>query len=154
MASQFDLSQSTFIGNRYANNIHARLDNILTDVYFGTMNNTSQRAWPTERQSTAVPKLFGSPATAARNAIMPTTMIPPNTTDSYYTIVIWVIIGVVVGFSICYIILCSDTMFGEQRKRQNRATQRGSAVEGNYTTDEEVAELVLTTRNPFSKKLR
>lgn len=84
--------------DEYTNNLHARIDNILTDVYFGAGANVGNSV-PSPYQSMQVSRKM-------------------NNSESILTCVIWLIIGVVIGVVICYI-----SFFNEGDSNTNDETQ-------------------------------
>lgn len=84
--------------DEYTNNLHARIDNILTDAYFGAGANVGASV-PSPYQSVQVSRKM-------------------NNSESILTCVIWLIIGVVIGVFICYI-----SFFNEGDSNTNDETQ-------------------------------
>jgi len=81
--------------DEYTNNLHARIDNILTDVYFGA----GGASVPSPNQSVQVSRKM-------------------NNSESVLNCVIWLIIGVVIGVVICYV-----SFFNEGDSNTNDETQ-------------------------------
>lgn len=68
----------------YTNNLHARIDNILADAYFGAGGNSGQ-------------------------TVMRKQQLPQESSSNFYSNLLWLIIGVIIGAVICYVSLDDDT---------------------------------------------
>jgi len=76
--------------DEYTNNLHARIDNIIADAYFGAGGGGGVNHMSGEHS-------------AMRKTIV------HDSSSNFYSNLLWLILGVVIGVVICYVSLDEDT---------------------------------------------